>query len=89
MGKNKVEVFLGTGDNKEEILLGGQNKKVDVKSDDKVNPCILINRSNHSEYYVYDNEQRMLSPKAEASLGDASKLDKTSLNPNLLIKNIK
>jgi hypothetical protein len=86
MAKNKVEVFLGG----EQVLISSvDKKKVDVKSDKKVTPIILINRSNHSEYYSYDNEKRMISPKAQALLGDEAKLDKESLNPNLLIKKLK
>lgn len=89
MAKNKVEVFLKRPEGDEQILLDGINaRKIETKPDDKVKPCILINRSNQPEYYIYDNEKRMISPKAELPLGDEDKLEKKSLNKNLIVKKV-
>lgn len=84
--KNKVSVFLGT----EEVFLKNKAKIVDVKPDKIVTPIELINRSNHPEEYKYDNETRMISPRAILKLGDRAKLNEKELNKkNLLIKVLK
>lgn len=90
MAKNKVEVFLRKPEGDEQILLDGINaRKIETKQDIKDKPCILINRSNQPEYYIYDNEKRMISPKASLPLGDEEKLDKDSISSkNLIVKKV-
>lgn len=89
MKKNKVEVYLMRPEGPEQILLDGINsRKIETKSDVKVKPCILINRSGQPEYYIYDGEKRMISPRARLPLGDEGKLDHKSLNKNIVLKKL-